>query len=185
MGNRGTISSIGKLARLFRRSERGVTAVEFAIVGPVFFAIIGATIETALTFFAGYALDSAVIDSSRYIRTNQTAYFDSPSTYRSAVCGKLYGIFDCDQLRIQVREISNFADFSINLPIDETSGDWRMGVDVALPAVSGSQNYMVEAYYKWPTIFNIPGLNAGQTADGKRLLVATHVFRTEPFGDAP
>jgi hypothetical protein len=44
---------------------------------------------------------------------------------------------------------------------------------------------MVEAYYKWPTIFNIPGLNAGQTADGKRLLVATHVFRTEPFGDAP
>src|SRR5690606_6149127 len=161
MGSRGTISSIGKLARLFRRSERGVTAVEFAIVGPVFFAIIGATIETALTFFAGYALDSAVIDSSRYIRTNQTAYFDSASTYRSAVCGKLYGIFDCDQLRIQVREISNFSDFSIDSPIDEPSGDWQMVVDTPLPSpIEGSQNYMVEAYYKWPTIFNIPGLNA-------------------------
>lgn len=183
-----TIGSIGKLVRLFGRSERGVTAVEFAIVGPVFFAIIGATIETALTFFAGYALDSAVIDSSRYIRTNQTAYFDSPSTYRSAVCGKLYGIFDCDQLRIQVQKLDDFADFDDNFsgtPIDETNGDWQIGVDEDLPAVLGSQNYMVEAYYKWPTIFNIPGLNAGQTADGKRLLVATHVFRTEPFGDAP
>ncbi|MAN75761.1 MAG: hypothetical protein CML24_00830 [Rhizobiales bacterium] len=38
------------LAQRFVRCNRGVTAVEFAVVGPVFFAFIGATLETALAF---------------------------------------------------------------------------------------------------------------------------------------
>src|SRR5690606_36014541 len=93
-----------RLVRLigrFLRADRGVTLVEFAVVGPVFFAIIGATLETALAFFAGYALDAAVIDTSRLIRTGQPNYIStiSADNYRAAVCGQLYGIFDCEELR--------------------------------------------------------------------------------------
>lgn len=168
-----------RLAKRFARSDRGVTIVEFAIVGPVFFAFIGATLETALAFFAGYALDSAIIDSSRLIRTGQTAYIFSEDNYRGAVCAKLYGIFDCSQLRMSVRAIENFSDFSTTVPVDPETGNWT--IENAYSNAEPLQTMMIEAYYKWPTFFNIPGLNAGQTADGKRLLVATHVIRTEPF----
>lgn len=173
----------GRILRRFARSDRGVTVIEFAIVGPIFFAIIGATIETALTFFAAYALDTAVIDSSRAIKTGQAGFSHSAATYREALCSQLYGMFDCDEIRISVREITNFRDFSASDPIDE-SGDWHFeqryeGTNGG--PIMGNTNVMVEAYYKWPTIFNIPGLHAGQTADGKRLLAAAHAFKTEPY----
>lgn len=177
--NWGPTARLHRLARRFSRSDRGVTAIEFAIVGPIFFAIIGATIETALAFFAGYALDAAVIDTSRLIRTGQSVYVSSADNYRGAVCGQLYGIFDCDQLRISVRHISDFGAFDMSDPLDPASGDWTMAE--TFQNARPLETMVIEAYYKWPTFFNIPGINAGQTADGKRLLAATHVFRTEPF----
>lgn len=176
-----TLGPLRRLTGRFARCRRGVTAVEFALVGPAFFAIIGATIETALTFFAGYALDSAVIDTSRLIRTGQLAQIASAADYREAVCGRLYGMFDCGELRIAITEIDDFTDFTPSEPIDEGSGDWLMPVDQPLPGIAASENYIIEAFYKWPTFVNIPGLNAGQTQDGKRLLAASHVIRTEPF----
>ncbi|WP_421953111.1 TadE/TadG family type IV pilus assembly protein [Pelagibacterium sp.] len=168
-----------RLARRFAQSDRGVTAIEFAIVGPAFLALIGATIETALAFFAGYALDTAVIDSSRLIRTGQSAYISSEANYREALCDQLYGIFDCEQVRTSVRSIDDFASFSMTVPLDADTGEWAMSNSYT--SAAPLKTMMIEAYYKWPTFFNIPGLNAGQTADGKRLLAATHVFRTEPF----
>lgn len=179
--NRGTARRRRRLARRFLRSDRGVTAIEFAFVGPIFLAIIGATIETALAFFAGYALDAAVIDTSRLIRTGQSIYISSADNYRSAVCGQLYGIFDCDELRISVAQISDFGEFEMSAPIDASNGDWTLAAGQPLPAIAPLKTYMIEVFYKWPTFFNIPGINAGQTADGKRLLAATHVIRTEPF----
>lgn len=169
--------------RRFRRSERGVTVIEFAIVGPAFFAILGATIETALAFFAGYALDAAVIDSSRLIRTGQSGYLSASTAgdnYRNAVCGKLYGMFDCDQLRVSVHRINQFSEFDTTYPIDPDTGNWTITPQYPVP-IGGNDTLMIEAYYKWPTFFNIPGLNAGQTGDGKRLLAAAHVIRTEGF----
>lgn len=170
-----------KTLRRFSRSENGATAIEFAIIGPVFFAIIGATIETALAFFAGYALDAAVIDTSRLIRTGQPAYITSNSgdNYRAAVCDRLYGIFACEDIRISVRPLPSFGNFTPSDPIDAVTGEWR--VANAHPSVPGNTPIVIEAYYKWPTFFNIPGINAGQTADGKRLLAASYVLRTEPY----
>ena len=172
-----------RLARRFARSDRGVTIIDFAIVGPLFFAFIGATLETALAFFASYTLDSAVIGSSRLIRTGQESYISEAdgANYREALCGQTYGIFDCAQLRISVQGFDDVDDLPdiFPIPIDPDTGDWTM--DNSYDNAEPLQIMMIEAYYKWPTFFNIPGLNAGQTADGKRLLAATHVIRTEPF----
>ena len=175
-------TALWRLAKRFKRSERGVTVIEFAIVGPIFFALIGATIETSLTFFAGYALDAGVIETSRLIRTGQTAYISSADNYRDALCDQLYGMFSCDQIRISVRQIPDFESFGMTEPLDAETGAWAMESNFnGGETIGGLETVMIEAYYKWPTFVNIPGLNAGQTADGKRLLAATHVFKTEPF----
>lgn len=167
------------LLRRFRRSERGVTAIEFAILGPVFFALIGATLETALVFFAGHTLDSAVHDSSRLIRTGQIQGSGFEQSYRSAVCGRMYNMFDCDALQISVTNLGNFSHYEPSSPIDENTGEWLLVP--RFDSVWGNDVVLVEAYYKWPTIFNIPGLALNATADGRRLLATARVFRNEPF----
>lgn len=168
--------------RSLRRNEDGVTIIEFALVGPIFFLLIGATIETALVFFASATLDNAVLESSRLLRTGQSEYIDSQSNYRDALCGHLYGIFNCNELRVSVRTLSDFNSFTTTDPIDPNTGAWTISNNFpASGSVAGSQVMMVEAYYKWPTFFNIPNLNIGQTADGKRLLASAHIYQNEPF----
>ena len=55
----------------FRRDEDGATAVEFGLIALPFIALMMATIEIALVFFAGQALETAVDTASRLIRTGQ------------------------------------------------------------------------------------------------------------------
>jgi Flp pilus assembly protein TadG len=176
--HKSTVSLVNLLARRFRRSERGATAVEFALVAPVFFAIIGASMETALVFFAGQALDNSVQETSRLIRTGQ-AQAMTFTDYKEALCSRLYGMFDCDELRVSVREINTFSAFAASAPIDEATGDWT--IQERYETGNSTSIVMVEAYYKWPTIIAIPELMTGVTSDGKRLLGAARVFRNEPF----
>ena len=52
-----------------RRNRRGSAAVEFALVAPVFFALLFAIIETAIVFFAGQVLETITQNRARYIMT--------------------------------------------------------------------------------------------------------------------
>ena len=57
--------------RRFRRNRRGSAAVEFALVAPVFFALLFAIIETAIVFFASQVLETVTQNSARQIMTGQ------------------------------------------------------------------------------------------------------------------
>lgn len=162
----------------FVRAERGATLIEFALLAPLFFGLIGATMETAVVYFAGQSLDAAIEHNARLARTGQAQSMDADD-YRAALCGQLYGIFDCDAIHISLHPIDSFADFARDNPMDQTSGAMT-GEELFDPG-SGSTLMAIEAYYKWPTIINVPGLMVGLTPDGKRLLSAASVFRNEPF----
>jgi len=179
-------------ARAFGRNDSGVTAVEFGILALPFFTIILAIVETALVFLAGQVLDSAVNDSSRLIRTGQ-AQTSTPAytaeTYREAICDGLYNMFDCDladdKLRVSVTVISDFGAAALGYPLKtgedckEDKCDWTLA-DEYKPG-KGGEVVLVQAYYKWPTVVNLPGFNFQTLPDGTRLLGASRVFRNEPF----
>src|SRR6202162_3870040 len=82
-------------AAAFARREDGAAALEFAIVAAPFFAIILATMQTALAFFAGQVLESAVADSSREILTGSAQNSSmTQSGFATAVCGKVQALFN-------------------------------------------------------------------------------------------
>src|SRR5437763_15098728 len=60
-----------KTVRRFASREDGAAAVEFGIVAAPFLALMFAIMETALVFFAGKTLETAVADSARLIMTAQ------------------------------------------------------------------------------------------------------------------
>src|SRR6201990_3418995 len=116
----GPTATLGKALRRFRRNRRGSAAVEFALVAPVFFALLFATIEPAIVFFAGQVLETVTQDSARFIMTGQAQTGGySQSQFKTYVCGKIGVLVDCvNGVYVDVQSYPGFSNVSISDPID-------------------------------------------------------------------
>lgn len=167
------------------RDTRGATMIEFAILAPIFFAILMAILETSVQYFAAQVFESGVYDASRTIRVGLAQRENwSADDYKRNICDRLYGLFgNCADLHVDVRQITDFrsADVSVSVPLDLTcEKDCEWTEDDAWTPGGSSSVVLVQAYYRYPSILQMPfGQNA--LPDGRRLLSAATVFRNEPF----
>jgi Flp pilus assembly protein TadG len=177
-----------RLAR-FAQAKSGTVAVEFAMVALPFLALLFAILETGLVFFAGQSLETTAADSARLIMTGQAQTTVSPSTgsvgysatdFKNAACARLSSLFDCSKLYVSVDTYSSFSTTNTSTPLDTSTG--KMTVDVNnLPYSAGTPGsiVVVQLYYQWPIV--APLLDNLANIGDKRLLVATAVFRNEPY----
>lgn len=173
--------SLKKSAGFLREDQSGVAAIEFGMLALPFLALLFAILETGLVFFASSVLDSAVEQSSRKIWTGQSqTQGDSIDDYRAEICTKLYGLFDCNELRISVKTVGSFTSAKSTPPTDPATGDWT--VAEAFSPGQSSDVELVEVHYKWPTILDIHGFNLANSGTSDRLMTAVRVFKNEPFG---
>ena len=165
----------------FGKSEDGATAVEFALIALPFFALILAIIETALAFFAGQALETALASAGRLIRTGQAQSQGlTADTFKQSVCSRLSVMFDCStSLYVDVKTYADFSSISLSVPVDANGNLKTVGYTYT-PGHGGSI-VVVRAYYKWPVFVNQLGNNLSNMPDGTHLLTATAAFRNEPF----
>jgi Flp pilus assembly protein TadG len=166
--------------RAFTKDRKGATAVEFALVCVPFFALIFAIIETALVFFAGQMLESAVADASRRLLTGQTEFQDE-ERFKALVCARMVGLFDCDGgLAVDVRVLASFGP----PPPRPVDGAGNLDTsDFGFNPGGGGDILLVRAVYPWPVVVSLLGFNLADMPDGNRLLIATSAFRNEPFGE--
>lgn len=183
------------------RDDKGAVAIEFAMLAPIFFALVLGIIETSLTFFAQQVLESALQDSTRAIRTGQSQVAGGAwdtSRFRREICSRSFGFFACsateastDRLWVKVTPISNFsaATNQIQRPVSNScsltstnpQNDCKWSLAEAFDDGTGSSVIIAQAYYKWPTLFNVPWFNFADQAGNNRLLSAVRVFKNEPF----
>lgn len=172
-----------RLVRRFMRRQDGAAAVEFALVALPFLALIFAILETALVFFAGQSLDAAAAEAGRLIMTGQaqTGGFDQ-AAFKNAVCQDISGLFDCKNgVYVDVR---TYSDFSASTTAVNTSPIQSGKFDptkVQYNAGGPGDIVVVTLYYEWPIYVTLLGNHLDNLSDGKRLLVATSVFRNEPY----
>ncbi len=163
----------------FVRDENGVTAVEFGILAFPFFIVLAAIVETALVFFASQAMDNAVDDAVRLLRTGQAQSAGFTATeFRAKIHQESVGILKLDKIKVYVREISSFTAATPIDPLD-VDGDWEVA-EIYDDGV-GSSIIIAEAYYKWPMLTSFVSLNMFNAGNGYRLLGAARVWRNEPF----
>jgi Flp pilus assembly protein TadG len=170
------------LMRRFARQQDGAAAVEFGLVAAPFLALVFAIMETAIIFFSGQALETAVADSSRLIMTGQaqTQGF-SQSQFKNAVCAKIYGMFDCQNgVYVDVKTFTSFANVAMNSPVDG-QGNFQNNFNYQ-PGGPGDI-VVVRLFYQWPVYVSLLGFNLTNMNGGKRLLVATAAFRNEPYAN--
>jgi len=176
------LASIRKALRRFRRNRRGSAAVEFALVAPVFFALLFAIIETAMVFFASQVLETVTQDSARQIMTGQaqTAAYKTVDDFKTnVVCPRISVLFDCKNgISVDVQSYPQFSAVSITAPIDG-SGSF---VPPNNYDPGGSGNIVVvRLFYQWPLFVTGLGYNISNLKNNMRLLTATAAFQNEPF----
>ena len=170
---------MNRLSNAFRRDTRGGTAVEFAIVAPLFLFLIFVIFQSALILFAGLVMDNAVEDVARLVRTGQIhASADKDAAFRKAACDHVRLMIDCDDGDFYiVAEVYN--DFrSVDLSaLQEASLTTPMTSDFGGP----NDIVVIRAYEKWSTSPVYGALSFQNTSDGKRLLSSFKAFRNESF----
>jgi len=186
------------LAARFRRLRRrlkadgikGSAAIEFAMVAPVFFVLLMGTIEAGVIFFAQSALQNALNDTARLVRTGQTGCYTTSggncvamtqAQFRTKLCSEVSLLLqDCSgtSLQFDVQAYpSGFSSASNSSPL----------VGGNLPALTAfnvgnaCDVVLARAFYKWPVF--TPGLSyfLANVGSSYHLLTSAAAFRNEPY----
>ena len=172
----------------FGAQDGGATMVEFALVSTPFLALVMASLQTAIVFTMGQALQTATVRSARLIETGQATGMTA-SSFNSNICGNLPAGFDCTKLYVDVQSAPSFSSISTS-PITLTR-DSSGSVTNAFSYSTGAPGsvVIVRALYDWPIfagglsklLGGVSGYGIANQPDGGSLLVGTVVLRNEPF----
>jgi Flp pilus assembly protein TadG len=167
-----------KLFRRFGRSRKGSTAVEFALVAPVFFGLLFAILETGIIFFADQYLETLTQDGARMILTGQAQNGNyTQAQFQTYICSQVAALFNCNNIYVNVQSFTSFQTLSASCPISNGTFVNSMQYN---PGGPGSV-VIVQLFYQWPQIVTGLGYNITNLNGGYRLLCATAAFRNEPY----
>lgn len=175
------------MLRRFRKNDRGVVAIEFAMLALPFFLLVFAIIETCLSFAAGQLLQNTTDRLARELRTGQITPMEATDTkIFDEICGGLAIMLvddTCPELEIDLKNYEDFADVPTGITRLANGDVDTSGFDID-PA--GPQEIeQIRVFYRWPVFTDlmksrIANINRG-TSDGKILLFATMTWQNEPF----
>lgn len=164
------------------RDTRGATIIEFALVAAPFIALIFAVIETSMVFFAQQTLETTAEKTSRELLTGTAQQSGmTQSAFKTAACNNLPAFMKCSNLMIDVETADSFDDVDTSAPVltydskGNVNNSWKFK-----PGTAGSIVVM-RTMYQLPVISAPLGFNLSNMGGGKRLLIATSVFKTEPY----
>lgn len=163
---------------LGRKNERGSVAIEFAMVGPMFFALMTALFEVGFIALGNQLLMSATQEAARQVQIRAVEEGDiGKSTVRSLVCDSSLGLFDCEDIRIRLTTFEDFSAASVELS-EEFPDDLEdyESFDIGEP----EEIVVVRILYEWP--IHLAKIFATRD-NGTYLMVSTTIVRNEPDVD--
>lgn len=169
------VSRPSGLLRRFLRHTGGNPLIQFALVAPVFFALVFMIIDDGLAIFTQATLDNATRDASRNILLGTYQKAGSGlGTFTSAVCAEMAGLIPNCTTNLQVY-VNNGASFSA---ISAQSGSGGTLTGNGTFNMGGASSYVVvQTAYNRSYIAFIGRYVSG----GALLLISTVVFQTEPY----
>jgi Flp pilus assembly pilin Flp len=176
-------SAGGLLARL-RRDTRGVTAIEFAMVVGPFLTLLFGIIGVGLFFFTTFSLENAVEQAARLLRTGQAQEEGfTAAQFKTKVCELVPSHINCgEKVRVNVMSFQDAGDIGDDSLPNCLKGDKTLSDATEYVPGGPSQIVVVWACYEWELSSKIPFLDLGNMAGGSRLIQATSVLRSEPYG---
>jgi Flp pilus assembly protein TadG len=161
--------------RTFVRNNRGVAALEFAIVAPVVLLLLGGVIENGIILFTQSLLDNAARDAGRLIQTGQVQQGGGVSAFTTQLCNDVSGMIPCGSLQYYVQSGGTFS--SLNVTVTNSGG--TMANSGSFDAGNPGDDVAVQVAYNRPYL--IPLVGKYMAVNGSTLLVSTVIFQNEPY----
>ena len=174
------------MLRRFGRNRRGSAIVEFALIAPIFIALLFAIIETSLMFLASESLETINENAARLIRTGQaqSTYSTVGAYLTQVICNPAPALFTCNPSNGISVDIKSYSSFQ-NVVISNQIVNGNFDTSNLSYSLGGSCDVVVaRLFYKWPFFVTGLGYNITNLTGNQRLLVATAVFRNEPYSGA-
>lgn len=195
--------ALSQFVRSLAADTRGAVLVEFAFVAAPFFALIFATLITALIMFSQQALDTSAEAVAREIMTGQVQNgsvkiidpatgnpvdIDSNAKLKFHVCGKIaangFGFLKCDNVMVSLTRIASFSSANYNpvtLNFDPTTGAVT-NPPGDFDRIGQEEIGLITVYYRWPKLVGpLLGFTTGNQSNGERLMVSNSIFKTETY----
>lgn len=159
-------------------AQSGATAVEFAMVGPIFIFLMCVGFDLGLMLFTQSVLNNAVRDAARLIETNQGG---GASAFSSKLCSDMEGLVPCANLQYYVQSAASFGAMSAGVTTD-AGGNLKSNGTFS-PGTAG-EDVVAQVAYNRPTLmpWAMRYINGtiGKASKDSTLLVATVIFQNEP-----
>jgi len=178
-------------------ARKGSAAIEFAMIAPVFFTLLLGIFEAAILFFSQAALQTAVTDVGRLVRTGQSACYSGSGSSCKAMTETQFKQRICDgvaallpgctgKLVLDMKAYpAGFASVALSDPLTHDPGG-----DPAKSTFTGTDRFalgnacdvvIVRAYYQWPVVTPLLTWFLVNMSGGKHLLTGATAFRNEPY----
>ena len=166
--------------RCLHKDRKGATAVEFALIAPVFIFMTFAILEVCLVFGASLMLEQGAMDTARKIRTGEMHRVGATENdFRRELCNNLVALIDCNgELYIDVR---TFRDFGAAIGPNPDGGAGGFGDDFTYNMGGANSVVMVRVYYFHKMTTPLIGKIFANRPGNKRLISWTVAFENEPF----
>src|SRR5271156_6801816 len=174
-------ANVSRLGRKLAGDETGSPAVEFALVFPVFLAIVLATLQAGTIFLVKAFFESGAEQAARVVLTNQTGTLTA-AQFKTEICNQLTTLFNCRQVTVELEPLSaGVTSLSALLPTFDSHGNLvgTPTVDVGANAAAAGTDMLLVVMYPWPVYGGPLGLNFANLGNGKMLMTSTQVFRIE------
>lgn len=168
----------GGLLRRFCSERKGVVAIEFVILAPVFFLVVFALLESCIAFAAQQLMTNATDDIARQFRTGQFKADDmNEEKLHDLICARMTVLFpsDCPALSVDLRQFDTFREAANALRSEIVPSSPEVDPGDAL-----SKN-VLRVSYGWPILMSFLHDVLSGKRDGKKLLFATTTWQNEPF----
>jgi Flp pilus assembly protein TadG len=168
--------------RQFRTAEDGATAVEFAMIAPIFLALIFTILQYGLVFFAEKTLQSAADTASRKIMTGQAQSASmTQSDFKNIVCPLISALFDCTKVYVDVQKYSSFSGSNYTAPTLTYDAQGNVSNVWTYNAGAAGDIVIVRLIYRWQVAGGPLAMGVTNLTGGYRLMMGMTAFRNEPF----
>ena len=161
--------------RRFLRDAAGVTAIEVAILAPVFVGLLFGAIQVGTIYFVKAALESATVNVARLAMTGQVTSY---ANLKTAMCASMPTLLDCTQILINVTPYTSLTAMNAANPTMTYNADGTVSNTWGTSIGSGGNLMVLQAIYHFP-LFKGPFFSFATQGNGSYLAVATSVYVNE------
>ena len=128
--------------RTFWRDRRGVSAVEFSLLGPLAITMLIGIVELGMVFLVSGSLENAVLTSSRFgITGGAPDGVTREDIIRDLIDRNTFGLVDQADVTIDTIVYDNFSDIGRPEPFADANGDGQWNEGETFTDVNGNGQF--------------------------------------------